>query len=63
MKNDLSERLFDFAVNTIKYCRSLIKSKENELFIKQMNESGADIFWIGLGAPSRKSGCMKTIKS
>jgi len=29
-------------------------SEENELFIKHMNESGADIFWIGLGAPKQE---------
>lgn len=29
-------------------------SEENELFIKQMNESGADIFWVGLGAPKQE---------
>ena len=29
-------------------------SQENESFIKQMNESGADIFWIGLGAPKQE---------
>lgn len=28
--------------------------EENELFIKHMNESGADIFWIGLGAPKQE---------
>jgi N-acetylglucosaminyldiphosphoundecaprenol N-acetyl-beta-D-mannosaminyltransferase len=28
--------------------------KENELFMKQMNESGANIFWIGLGAPKQE---------
>lgn len=27
---------------------------ENEKFIKIMNESGADIFWIGLGAPKQE---------
>lgn len=32
----------------------LFTSEENELFIKQMNESGADIFWIGLGAPKQE---------
>lgn len=29
-------------------------SEENELFINQMNESRADIFWIGLGAPKQE---------
>ena len=29
-------------------------SEENELFLKQMNESEADIFWIGLGAPKQE---------
>ena len=28
--------------------------KENELFINAMNESKADIFWIGLGAPKQE---------
>ena len=28
--------------------------KENEFFIDQMNKSGADIFWIGLGAPRQE---------
>lgn len=28
--------------------------EENKLFLKQMNESGADIFWIGLGAPKQE---------
>lgn len=28
--------------------------KENDFFIKKMNESGADIFWIGLGAPKQE---------
>jgi N-acetylglucosaminyldiphosphoundecaprenol N-acetyl-beta-D-mannosaminyltransferase len=28
--------------------------EENELFIKQMNENCADIFWIGLGAPKQE---------
>ena len=28
--------------------------EENELFLKRMNESGADIFWIGLGAPKQE---------
>jgi len=33
---------------------SVFTSDENELFIKQMNETGADIFWIGLGAPKQE---------
>ena len=28
--------------------------KENEFFLKLMNDSGADIFWIGLGAPKQE---------
>ncbi len=28
--------------------------EENEDFVRQMNESGADIFWIGLGAPKQE---------
>ena len=28
--------------------------EENEFFIKLMNDSGADIFWIGLGAPKQE---------
>jgi len=28
--------------------------EENEQFLKQMNESGADLFWIGLGAPKQE---------
>lgn len=27
---------------------------ENELFLSEMNESNADIFWIGLGAPKQE---------
>jgi N-acetylglucosaminyldiphosphoundecaprenol N-acetyl-beta-D-mannosaminyltransferase len=29
--------------------------EENEFFLKLMNDSGADIFWIGIGAPKNKS--------
>ena len=29
-------------------------SEENESYIKKMNESGANIFWIGLGAPKQE---------
>jgi N-acetylglucosaminyldiphosphoundecaprenol N-acetyl-beta-D-mannosaminyltransferase len=28
--------------------------EENEKFIKNMNDSGADLFWIGLGAPKQE---------
>lgn len=28
--------------------------EENEMFLKQMNESEADIFWIGIGAPKQE---------
>jgi len=28
--------------------------EDNELFLKRMNESSADIFWIGLGAPKQE---------
>lgn len=29
-------------------------TEENEQFIREMNESGADIFWISLGAPKQE---------
>ncbi len=39
MENDLSERLFVFAVGTIKFCRSLNKSKENDVILYQLIKS------------------------
>ena len=36
MKKNLSERLFDFAVKVIKYCRTLKKTKENEIIVYQL---------------------------
>ena len=39
MMADLSERLFNFAVDAIKYCRTLDKSKENDVIIYQLIKS------------------------
>jgi len=40
------------------YCSPPYKDKfdeeENNLFLKNMNESAADIYWIGLGAPKQE---------
>ena len=34
--------------------RESFSDEENEIFLKLMNDSGADIFWIGLGAPKQE---------
>jgi len=34
--------------------RESFSDEENEFFLKLMNDSGADIFWIGLGAPKQE---------
>lgn len=34
--------------------KNAFSKEENETFINLMNESGADIFWIGLGAPKQE---------
>ena len=39
MENELIGRLFDFSVNVIKYCRTLKKSKENDVIIHQLIKS------------------------
>jgi len=36
MENELSKRLFEFAVRVIKYTRTLKKSKENDVIIYQL---------------------------
>jgi N-acetylglucosaminyldiphosphoundecaprenol N-acetyl-beta-D-mannosaminyltransferase len=33
--------------------KDVFSNDENEFFIRLMNESGADIFWVGLGAPKQ----------
>ena len=33
--------------------KEVFSDEDNELFIRLMNESGADIFWVGLGAPKQ----------
>lgn len=46
MDEGLGERLFDFAVSVIKYCKLLKKSKENDIIsyqlIKSSTSSGAN---------------------
>lgn len=63
-----SKDTLDRILNTIniKYPRALVvgsysppykdvfSNDENEFFIRLMNESGADIFWVGLGAPKQE---------
>lgn len=39
MENELIDRLFHFSVNVIKYCRTLKKSKENDVIIYQLIKS------------------------
>jgi four helix bundle protein len=39
VENELCQRLFNFAVNVIKYCRTLKKSKENDIIIYQLIKS------------------------
>ena len=34
--------------------KDVFSNEENEFFIRLMNESGADIFWVGLGAPKQE---------
>jgi N-acetylglucosaminyldiphosphoundecaprenol N-acetyl-beta-D-mannosaminyltransferase len=34
--------------------KEVFSDEDNELFIRLMNESGADIFWVGLGAPKQE---------
>lgn len=34
--------------------KNAFEKEENEDFINKMNESGADIYWIGLGAPKQE---------
>ena len=34
--------------------KDVFSNDENEFFIRLMNESGADIFWVGLGAPKQE---------
>lgn len=36
MENELNKRLFDFAVKVIMYCRTLNKSKENDVIMYQL---------------------------
>ena len=40
MKNDLNKRLFEFAVDTIKYCRTLEKTKEYSVIEYQLIKAG-----------------------
>lgn len=46
MNKDLCNRLFEFAVNTIKYCRTLGKAKEYNIIeyqlIKSSKSSGSN---------------------
>lgn len=34
--------------------KDVFSNEENEFFIRLMNESGTDIFWVGLGAPKQE---------